>query len=222
MAKRIIVCADCEGTPDQLERLWRAVERHDIKVNFFFTGETALENGDLVREIARTQNVDSHTFSHPNLRALSKAGQRDEILRGKETVESVIGRETFGFRAPYHCINRDTVDLLNEEGFVYDLSGLYFRYHMREVIEIHPTWFREWVEIYGLLRLSPRFAWDIIKGLYKIFDPLVIPLHPHYSGRSDVFAAAMEEFMVYALERGAQFCFVPEYLRQTGKWGNGR
>ena len=87
MAKRIIVCADCEGTPDQLERLWRAVERHDIKVNFFFTGETALENGDLVREIARTQNVDSHTFSHPNLRALSKARQRDEILRGKETAE---------------------------------------------------------------------------------------------------------------------------------------
>ncbi len=217
MSKRIILCADCEGTPDQLERIWKVFVRQGLKVNFFFTGQTALENRDLVREIARTQNVDSHTFSHPNLRSLTKSAQRYEILKGKDTVESIIGRKTFGFRAPFHAINGHTVDVLNEEGFIYDLSVLYYRYPMHGVIEIHPTWFREWTGLYEQLGFTPRFGWNIIKGLLALFDPLVIPLHPHYSGRDDTFAAAMEEFASFAMRRGARFHFIPDYLRMTGR-----
>lgn len=218
MAKQILLCADCEGTPDQLERIWEVILRQGIKVNFFFTGQTALENKDLLLEISRIQNVDSHTFSHANLRSLSKAGQRSEIFRGKDIVESIIGRKTIGFRAPYHAINRDTVDLLNEEGFVYDVSVLYYRYWMRNVIEIPPSWFREWMELYDRLHLNPGFGWNIIKGLLHLFEPLVIPLHPQYSGKDKHFAAAFEEFICYALSRGAQFFSIPDYLRLAGKW----
>lgn len=218
MAKNIILCADCEGTEDQLLRIWDVIQRQQITTNFFLVGETVLDHRDLVKEIARTQNIDSHTYSHANLRKLTKREQRDEIVRGKEVVEEAIGRKTYGFRAPFHAINRDTVDILNEEGFAYDLSVLYYRHDMRNVVEVYPCWFREWTGLYEWLHLSPHFAWHIIRGLFSLCEPLVIPIHPHYSGRDDRFAAAFEEFVVFAKERSAKFVSVPEYLQGIGKW----
>jgi peptidoglycan/xylan/chitin deacetylase (PgdA/CDA1 family) len=217
VAEVVLVCADCEGTREQVLRIWNVFERREVKANFFFTGKTVTEQRGLAREIARAHHVDSHTFSHANLRRLSRAQQRDEILRGKDAVEDVIGRETQGFRAPFDAINRDTVDILNEEHLRYDVSGLYHRYDMLNVIEVTPSWFREWTTLYEWLRLTPRFGWDIVRRLFFLFDPLVIPVHPHYSGRDDLFAAAMEDSLIFARHRSARFLSIPEYLDLTGR-----
>jgi len=214
MDKILIICADCEGDHHQIECIFNAFQQQSIKVNFFFVGETAEANKSLVREIARIHNVDSHTYCHANLRKLSKQEQRNEILHGKHVVEEIIEKPTFGFRAPYHAINRDTVDILNEENFVYDASVLYYRYNMKNVIEIYPSWFREWTELYEFLRVSPRFSWNIMKILFKFFNPLVIPIHPHYSGRNDLHAAAMIEFLTFANDQKARIMTIPEYIRE--------
>jgi peptidoglycan/xylan/chitin deacetylase (PgdA/CDA1 family) len=218
MAKHVIVCVDCEGEHQQITRIWNVFEKHQLKVNFFFVGKTAEENKTLVREIAHAQQIDSHTYSHADLRKLPKEKQREEILRGKQVVEEIIERKTYGFRAPYHAINRATVDILNAENFVYDASVLYYRYNMRNVIELYPCWFREWTGLFEWLRLRPGFSWSIIKLLFRMLDPLVIPVHPHYSGRDMRFAAAMEDFLVFARERGSQFLDIPDYLQAKGKW----
>jgi peptidoglycan/xylan/chitin deacetylase (PgdA/CDA1 family) len=157
-------------------------------------------------------------MSHRNLRRLPKEEQRKEILHGKREVEDIIGRKTYGFRAPFHAINKDTVDILNEENFLYDLSGLYYRYNMRNVLEIRPTWFREWTGLYGKLRLTPGNAWCIIRFLFKLFDPLVFPVHPHYSGSDNRFASAMEDFFLFAKDHGSRFVHIPEFLKQKKLW----
>jgi peptidoglycan/xylan/chitin deacetylase (PgdA/CDA1 family) len=215
VAETILLCIDCEGTRDQILRIVDVLERHEVTANFFFTGETALEQPDLLARIAATHHVGSHTWSHPNLRRLDKEGQRREIVRGRRAVEEVIARRTEGFRAPFHAINADTVDVLNEEGFRFDVSGLYYRYDMRGVVEVRPTWFREWTELYGWLRLPPRFGWDLVRGLFFLADPLVIPVHPHYAGRDMAFAAAFEGFVSFASRRGARFLTVPQHLEST-------
>jgi peptidoglycan/xylan/chitin deacetylase (PgdA/CDA1 family) len=203
---------DCEGTREQIERVRQVLDAHGVVASFFFTGETVNAERDLARQIARVHHVGSHTYSHANLRRLSKAGQRDEICRGREAVEHVIGRRTEGFRAPFHAIDKQTVDILNEEGFRYDVSGLYYRYDMRDVIEVTPSWFREWTELYGWLHLPPRFGWDIVRGLFHVCDPLVAPVHPHYAGRDEASADAFGDFLDFALRRSARFRSIPEYL----------
>jgi peptidoglycan/xylan/chitin deacetylase (PgdA/CDA1 family) len=210
--KTILLCADCEGTRDQIERIWQVFEAHAISANFFFTGETAAAYPDLVREIARTHTINSHTQSHANLRRLSKPKQRDEILKGRDAIETVIGAESRGFRAPFHAINRNTVEILNEEGFAYDVSGLYYRYDMGRVIEIRPSWFREWTELYGWLHLPPRVGWDIPRMLLAVRDLLVLPVHPQYSGRDDRCAAALAHFIRSARRRSARFLTIPRHL----------
>ncbi len=113
--KHILLCCDCEGTREQLERLVGALERVGVAATFFFVGDTARDYPDLVRRVAATQQVESHTMHHENLRGLSKEDQRRAIVEGRRAVEDVIGRPTRGFRAPYHALNRRTIEILRSQ-----------------------------------------------------------------------------------------------------------
>jgi hypothetical protein len=83
---------------------------------------------------------------------------------------------------------------------------------MGNVVEVRPSWFCEWIGLYGWLGLPPRFGWDIPRVLSRFLDPLVLPVHPHYSGRDEAFASALEGFVAFALRRSARFLTIPEYL----------
>jgi peptidoglycan/xylan/chitin deacetylase (PgdA/CDA1 family) len=213
--RHILLCCDCEGTREQLHRLWQAIERVGVAANFFFVGDTAREEPELVREIARCHQVESHTMHHDNLRRLDKAAQRRTILDGRRSVEEVIGRPTRGFRAPYHAYNRQTVEILNEEGFVFDASRLYYFYPMGRVHEVKPTWFREWMPLYGQLGITPRAAFGFFRSLVRLRRVSVLPAHPHYSGLNDTLASAFEEFLRWAKDRGAIFWPIDKWLYAT-------
>lgn len=198
--KHIILCCDCEGTRRQLERMANVIDRVGVAANYFFVGETAKEFPDLVRDIASRHQSESHTMDHLNLRKNPKEVQRRTIMMGKETVERTIGRPTRGFRAPYHAINRQTIEILNEEGFVFDASGLYYRYDTKGVEELVPTWFREWMPLYETLGLSPHRTFGIFRQLVKWRRVTLLPAHPHYSGLDERLAAGFEEFLRWAVE----------------------
>jgi peptidoglycan/xylan/chitin deacetylase (PgdA/CDA1 family) len=216
MAKQrdIIICCDCEGTPEQLSRLFRSIQNAGVPANFFFVGETVKEQPELVREIAAIHQSESHTEQHPHLRKLPKEEQREAIMTGRRGVEECIGRPTRGFRAPYHALNRDTVAILNEEGFVFDASNLYYRYNMGGVHELRPTWFREWMPLYESLRLKPHTAFGIFRQLVRLNEITVLPAHPHYAGADEPLADAFEGFMKWGLDYGATFWAIDEWLHE--------
>jgi hypothetical protein len=212
----IILCCDCEGTRAELERMWRVIERAGVAANFFFVGETARAFPDLVREIASGQQAESHTMHHENLRKLDKTAQRRAILDGRHAVEDVIQRPTRGFRAPYHCLDRKTVELLNEHRFVFDASRLYYRYlSLGRVHEIVPTWFREWMPTYGKLGIRPRTAFGIFRALVRWRRLCVLPAHPQYSGMSEGMARGFAEFLSWAKDLGAEFWPIDKWLHVT-------
>lgn len=194
----------------------RAIERAGVAANFFFVGETALTQPALVRHIAETQQSESHTMGHSNLRRLTKRGQQRAILDGRRAVERVIARPTRGFRAPYHFINRDTVEILNEEGFVFDVSRLYFRYlSFGKVHEIVPTWFREWMPTYGRLGISPHAAFGVFRSLVRLRRLSVLPAHPQYSGMNRSMARAFEDFLRWGIDQGVLFWPIDKWLHVT-------
>lgn len=214
--RHVLLCCDCEGTHDELSRLARAIERTGVAANFFFVGETALTLAPLVRYIAATQQAESHTMVHSNLRRLGKEAQRRAILDGRRAVERVLGRPTRGFRAPYHFLNRHTVQVLNEEGFVFDVSRLYFRYlRMGRVQEIVPTWFREWMPTYRRLGLSPHTAFGVFRALVRLRRVCVLPAHPQYSGMSLSMVSAFEDFLRWCLDQGVVFWPIDKWLYVT-------
>lgn len=213
--RHVILCCDCEGTQTELSRIFRVIQEAAVPANFFFVGETCRQLPQLVEEISRHHQTESHTWSHPNLRKLDADHQRREIMGGKAAVEDTIGRATRGFRAPMHHVNRDTVRILNEEGFVFDASRLYFRYDMEAVHEIEPTWFREWMPLYETLRLKPRTAFRWFRLLTRLMRLSVLPVHPQYSGKSPELADGFAWFLRDAKERGVRFWSIDDWLAET-------
>lgn len=212
--KHVILCCDCEGTYEQLSRMYEAIESAGIAANFFFVGDTARAYPELVQQIASRHQSESHTMTHANLRSLDFEGQRREILDGKQAVEEVIGRPTRGFRAPFHKYNADTVRVLNENGFVFDASRLYYFHDMKQVHEVKPTWFREWMPLYGKLGISPRGAFNIFRTLVKLRRVTVLPAHPHYAGMNAELAREFESFLKWAVDQGAVFWPIDKWLLQ--------
>jgi len=214
--KHVILCCDCEGTPRQLELLWRAIERANAPANFFFVGDTAREMPSLVREIASRHQSETHTMRHENLRKLGKRAQRETILSGKHAVEDVIQRPTRGFRAPYHAWNQTTADILNEEGFVFDASMLYYFPDRGNLHEVKPTWFREWMPLYRALGIGPEGCYRIFKGLVRMRRVSVLPAHPHYAAMNKSMARAFSDFLRWCRDdQGAVLWSIDAWLQAT-------
>lgn len=209
----ILLCCDCEGTRRQLTDLWQAIDRAGVAANFFFVGETALQFPALVRAIAERHQAESHTLRHQRLRGMSLKRQRFAIAEGRHVVEDTIGRPTRGFRAPCHAIDANTARVLVEEDFTFDASGLYYRWvDFGPVVELRPTWFREWMPLYARLGLSPATTYGLFRWLVRHNRLCVLPAHPHYAALDEELLCAFEGFLRWAKAGGATFWPIDKWL----------
>ena len=67
----------------------------------------------------------THGQDHRRVTTMTPEQFREDIRRSKRTIEDVAGVEVIGYRAPSYSIVRETmwaVDILAEEGFLYDSS----------------------------------------------------------------------------------------------------
>ncbi|MFE9396637.1 polysaccharide deacetylase family protein [Streptomyces flavidovirens] len=104
---------DPRYTPDIL----RTLRRYDVRAMFFVCGEMAVENRDLLREMAEEGHVvGNHTWSHPLVPRLSPAGIRAELGRTSDVVERTIGHAPVWYRAPYGAWNRRSFEIGAELG----------------------------------------------------------------------------------------------------------
>lgn len=208
--RRVLLCVDSEGGKEQIKRVLNILDEERIKATFFVVGENCERYPELYREISDGYQIENHTYSHPNLRRLSKSEQRKEILKGKEAIERITGKKVKGFRAPYHFLNKDTVEILNESGFAFDVSCLYFNYDLSRVIKIRPTWFAESTDNFSFVRLH----WNFMKLLFTFKKNLIIPVHPQYTGRDGKGIKAFKSFIRYVKRREGVFIDFDELLEK--------
>lgn len=107
----------------------RAVElldRHRVKGTFFVLANAARAAPSLIRELAAAgHEIQTHGCDHTPVHRLSREAFRQDVLRAKGTLEDVIGRPIYGYRAPRFSIDRETLwalDVLAECGIAYDSS----------------------------------------------------------------------------------------------------
>ncbi|MEV0581089.1 MULTISPECIES: polysaccharide deacetylase family protein [unclassified Streptomyces] len=95
-------------TPHILDTL----RKHDVRAMFFLCGEMAHDNQDLVRRIAdEGHTVGNHSWTHPLVTRLSRAGITDELGRTSEVIEKVTGAPPLWYRAPYGAWNRNSFEI---------------------------------------------------------------------------------------------------------------
>ncbi len=87
-----------EFTPAVLE----ALKNLHVPATFFVIGQNAARYPALVQQMWNEgHELGNHTFSHPNLGTASREREIIELTSTKRALQSILGRSTIWFRAPY-------------------------------------------------------------------------------------------------------------------------
>ncbi len=104
------------------------LDKFKTKATFFVLGWIAEQNPNIVREIvSRGHEVASRGFYHRSLRHLTPEEFREDVLRTNKVLEDAGGQKIIGYRAAEKLsLDKDdwVLDILADEGFVYDASFL--------------------------------------------------------------------------------------------------
>lgn len=102
---------------------------------FFFLGWVAERCPALVKAVHEAgHEVASHGYGHDLIYDISPAAYREDARRAKGILEDLTGAPVIGYRAPSFTIVESTtwaLDVLREEGFVYDSSVFPLSWHDR-------------------------------------------------------------------------------------------
>lgn len=117
---------------DNTRRVLDLFDRYRAKATFFFVGWVAERFPDLVREVAaRGHELACHSYWHRPVYSLSPREFREDTQAARMAIEQAAGTRVLGYRAPTWSITKDclwALDILAEEGFVYD-SSIYPIHH---------------------------------------------------------------------------------------------
>lgn len=104
---------------NDLPMLEEIVKKYKIKLTAFVTGKTLEENEDLL-EVLRNMNaeIEQHSYLHQ----IGHDSKIDDIKKGIETHERIVGKNPIGYRAPQGIITKKEVFFLEEMGILFDSS----------------------------------------------------------------------------------------------------
>ncbi len=112
--------------PKSVDKILALLDEFHTTATFFILGWVALNEPDVVKRIVTCgHEIASHGMEHRMLTRYSPDSFRDDLRVSKKVLEDLTGRKVIGYRAPTFSIMRKTawaLDILAEEGFVYDSS----------------------------------------------------------------------------------------------------
>jgi len=110
----------------QVECLLDLLAEKNVQVTCFILGKFAKKFPACVKRIATEgHEIASHGYGHIDLFRLSFAEFREDVRRSKGQLEEMTGMVVKGYRAPCFSLIKETLwalDVLAEEGFIYDAS----------------------------------------------------------------------------------------------------
>lgn len=99
---KIVLTFDDGPDPEWTPKILDILKEKGIKATFFIIGENGQENPELVKRIVNEgHEIGNHSFTHPNLGEVPEAVTEVELNATQRLIESLTGRSTRLFRAPY-------------------------------------------------------------------------------------------------------------------------
>lgn len=144
--KRVVDRRDWGSWPqrvaDNTGRVLDLLEEHGVRATFFVLGWVAKRQPALVREIVRRgHEIASHGYGHELLFEIGPAGFKSDLRESRLLLEDLSGERIKGYRAPSFSITRQSLwalDILLEEGFVYDSSIFPIRHDVYGIPDANP------------------------------------------------------------------------------------
>lgn len=110
-AKYISLSFDAAWGADDTIQILDILDKHNIKVTFFMTGDWVSSYPDMVKEIyARGHDLGNHSENHKEMSKLSVPEQKEEIQTVTDQVKELTGYNMFLFRPPYGDYNSTLIN----------------------------------------------------------------------------------------------------------------
>lgn len=117
------------------EKILALLDEKNQKATFFVLGWIAARAPELVRKIAKAgHEIASHGYNHEIVYRMTPKEFRDDLIASRKILEDLSGQHIIGYRAPNFSITQDSLwalDILKEEGFLYDSSIFPISFHDR-------------------------------------------------------------------------------------------
>lgn len=111
------------GPQIAVPRILEILRRHELRQTFFIPGWCAETYPEAVERIlAAGHEIGHHGYLHKRPNLQSRDEEADSLGRGIDALVKLCGRRPTGYRAPAYAFSKDTLELLQNEGFAYDSS----------------------------------------------------------------------------------------------------
>ena len=116
--KSIALTFDDGPHPQYTERILDILKQYQVPCTFFLVGKQVERYPDLVRKIFREgHEIENHTYSHRDLRTLSKSELSNELEKTGDLVKSITAQKMKYFRPPGGHYNAAVVKIAGDLGY---------------------------------------------------------------------------------------------------------
>ena len=119
------------------------LEKYRVKATFFVLGTTAEKYPDTVRAAAKAgHEIAGMGYNFASLRTASEEQERANVRRSARVLEDIAAVQIRGWRCPDYRVSPQTLDILAEEGLLWDSSFLnddfpyLFETRAKKIVEI--------------------------------------------------------------------------------------
>lgn len=115
-----------DGFRSTIETALPILESHGVKATHYvvpgrlgerFEGSRVMDRDDVIDLRDRGHEIGAHTMSHPDLTAVDRETARCEIVKSRESIESITGDKPRSFAYPYGAFDREMTHLVREAGY---------------------------------------------------------------------------------------------------------
>lgn len=118
-----------DGPGEYTDTLLDALEKYNCKATFFVLGARASSyEKQLKRAYDAGMEIGSHTYSHQNLKAISKSKIKQEINKAKKAIKKVTGANPTLLRPPYGNYNKTVSKYAGVPMIYWDVDTLDWKY----------------------------------------------------------------------------------------------
>ena len=112
---KIALTFDAAWGNEDTQKILEILKKHDVHVTFFMTGGWVESYPDDVKAIlAAGHDLGNHSENHKNMRQLSDAEKREELMQVHDKVLELTGYEMFLFRPPYGDYDNAVVNVAKD------------------------------------------------------------------------------------------------------------
>ncbi|MEH7083183.1 polysaccharide deacetylase family protein [Neobacillus drentensis] len=100
---------------EYLSEMLATLKRHNVSASFFLEGNWTKKNPDLAKLIVSSgHEVGNHSYSHPDMKQLTAARAREQIVKTNEIIEAATGKKCVWFAPPSGSYRDETVKVAAE------------------------------------------------------------------------------------------------------------